>query len=60
MHGCHASPPSFRVPSVIPADAGIQGHKNNRFLLACFVLLWIPACAGMTEAGGNDDVRLAE
>ncbi len=33
---------------VIPADAGIQGHKNNRFLLACFALLWIPACAGMT------------
>ncbi len=33
---------------VIPADAGIQGHKNNRFLLACFALLWFPACARMT------------
>ena len=44
------------VPYVIPADAGIQGHKNNRFLLACFALLWIPACAGMTGRRGNDGV----
>jgi hypothetical protein len=33
--------------AVIPAKAGTQGHKRFR------LLLWAPACAGVTEGGAG-------
>jgi len=42
--------------SVIPAKAGIQGMrgKRNAGSFGFRAMHWIPACAGMTEGGGND------